>query len=163
MRPIVWSTAVGKIVTRIAFCGHASAQRPHPRQAASMIARLSRIVMALTKHISVQVPHPTHESLTVTSTPGILATLLLKCSSRCGSMSHKQQQGQQLQMVINFSSGFTFNHTESSLFLPMRCTRPASRQMRKWSSASSLLTGLPSRGSIRRVASPKNRHPSSEG
>ncbi|MGB7096967.1 MAG: hypothetical protein WBD62_20140, partial [Anaerolineales bacterium] len=41
---------------------------------------------------------------------------------------HKQQHGQQLQMVINFSPGPAPNQSASNLLRPTMCTRPASRQ-----------------------------------
>lgn len=163
MRSIDFSTNWLSIDIWSAFWGHASTQRLHPLHSVVMTARLLITLIALTKHTDSQVLQPTHASVTVMVTPGILVTLLPMSGARSGSIRHKQQHGQQLQIVSNLLSGPTFSQTASNLFLPIKWTKPASRHFFTCCNASSLVTFRPSSGLIFVAASPKKRHPNSIG
>lgn len=84
------------IVISIAPCGQTIAHCPHPRQAEVMNAPFPFRCIELTKQMPfVHVPHFVQRSVTRTETPGILLILSLIRGCNCGSIFHKQQQGQQ--------------------------------------------------------------------
>ena len=96
-------------------------------------------------------------------TPGMRVILSPMVWSTWGKTRHRQQQGQQLQMVSNFSPGVAPNQIVSSLLPSIMWTRPASWQRRRWSGASCLVTRRPSLGLIFSTASPRKMQPSSCG
>ena len=106
-----------------------------------------------------QQPQPVQSPVTLTSTPGILVIFFPITGSRSVTSPHRQQQGQQLQIVSSFSLGPAPNQIASKRLRPMVCTNPASRHFRAWSKASSLVTSRPSLELISVTGSPRNMQP----
>ena len=102
-------------------------------------------------------------SLSVTVTPSSFSSLSLMLSSRLGYTFHRQQHGQQWQMVKSPFPGLTLIQTVSILFLPIMWLNPAASARSICSKASSTVARCPICLGIFLAVGPKKIHPMSFG